>query len=135
MPSPNAANSSALRASYWRKEIIQLLVWMQGEGFGEHLDAGLLERALGVEARLGLRHLDELVGEGLLWRGEDGRYRPTEEGRRYGAQLVADEHADVIGPDPGAPGPDGRGVRAVGMGLTWPRRRRRGPREVGRRRA
>lgn len=98
MESPNASRADSLRVLYWRREILQFLCWIQGEGFGDHLDPRLLERALGVEARLGVRHLDELVDEGLLCCDGEGFYRLTEAGYRHAACIVADELGDLSGP-------------------------------------
>lgn len=42
--------SEALRALYWRSEILQVMYWLRGEGLGEVVDAPLLERFLGVDA-------------------------------------------------------------------------------------
>ncbi len=98
--------SEALRAIYWRDEILQLMFWIKGEGFGDHVDAALLERFLGVEAEVGLRYLDRLVGEGLLGRTPDGLYELTEEGQRFGARVFADEFADLTRPAHGECGPD-----------------------------
>lgn len=136
MESPYAARSDSLRALYWRREILQLLFWMQGEGFADHVDADLLERALGVETRRGVRHLDELVDEGLLRCDGDGRYRLTEDGSRYGAHVVADECDEPARPGFAESGPDGCGARAISVGRrTRPRRGRPGHRERRRRRA
>src|SRR6266508_159514 len=49
--------SDALRALYWRSEILQVMYWLRGEGFGDQVDPGLLERFLGVDARLGVQYL------------------------------------------------------------------------------
>ena len=58
----------ALRALYWRDEILQLMFWIHGEGFGDEVGVGgvgggaphraaqlptLLERFLGVDAQVG----------------------------------------------------------------------------------
>jgi DNA-binding IclR family transcriptional regulator len=135
MRSPYVARSDSLRALFWRNEILQLLLWMQGEGFGEHLDAHLLERAFGVEPLRGVRHLDELVDEGLLCRDGDGRYRLTEEGSRYGDRIVADEVADPVRPGLAEPGPDDCDVRALDVTRARPGHRRARRREARRRRA
>jgi len=58
--------SEALRTLYWRSEILQVMYWLRGEGLGEIVDAQLLERFLGVEARVGLTFLDRLVADGYL---------------------------------------------------------------------
>lgn len=130
MESSYAARSDSLRALYWRKEILQLLFWMHGEGFGDHLDAGMLERALGVEARLGGRRLDELVDEGLLSCDGDGRYRLSEAGLRYGEGVAADEFVELVRPGRGR-----CGVGATGVGRHRPGRDRPTSRGERRRRA
>ena len=93
--------SDALRALYWRDEILQLMFWIRGEGFGDAIDPALLERFLGVQAEVGIRDLDHLVGEGLLEAAGHGRYRLTEEGHRHGARVFADEFADLTKPGHG----------------------------------
>ncbi len=103
MPQPK---SEALRALYWRDEILQVMFWIKGEGFGDQVDADLLERFLGVEAVVGLQYLDRLVDEGLLRRTDRGLYELTEEGHRFGARIFADEFADITRSAHGECGPD-----------------------------
>ena len=52
--------SEALRALYWRSEILQVMFWLKGEGFGDQVDATLLERFLGVDSHIGVQYLDRL---------------------------------------------------------------------------
>ena len=66
-----APKSEALRALYWRSEILQLLYWLRGEGLGDLVDPPLLERFLGVDAATGLRYLDRLTDDGYLDRDGD----------------------------------------------------------------
>jgi hypothetical protein len=98
--------SDALRALYWRDEILQLMFWIRGEGFGEAIDPILLERFLGVDAQLGMRYLDRLVDEALLERTADGLYRLTEQGHAHGARAFAQEFADLTKPGHGECGDD-----------------------------
>lgn len=97
--------SDALRALFWRDEILQVMFWMQGEGFGDSVTPEVLERFLGVEADVGVRYLDRLVDEGLLERARD-HYGLTEEGRAHGGRVFADEFADLTRPAHGECGPD-----------------------------
>lgn len=97
--------SEALRALFWRDEILQVMFWIQGEGFGDQVSPALLERFLGVDAQVGVRYLDKLVDEGLLLRNGD-LYEFTDEGRRHGARVFADEFADLTKPGHGECGPD-----------------------------
>lgn len=98
--------SDALRALYWRDEILQLMFWIQGEGFGDQSDPALLERFLGVDAHVGVCYLDRLVDEGLLSRDADGLYALTAEGHRHGARVFAEEFADLTQPGHGECGAD-----------------------------
>ncbi len=98
--------SAALRALFWRDEILQLIYWLRGEGFGEHLDPPLVERFLGVDIAVAVPYLDRLVDEELLLRGTDGRYVLSEQGLRYGAHVFAEEFADLARPAHGECGPE-----------------------------
>ena len=98
--------SDALRALYWRDEILQLMFWIHGEGFGDEVDPTLLERFLGVDAQVGLRYLDRLVDETLLTRTNAGHYRLTDEGHGHGARVFAHEFADLTQPAHGECGAD-----------------------------
>lgn len=92
--------SDALRGLYWRGEILQVMYWLRGEGFGDVVDAGLLERFLGVDAAIGLTYLDLLVEEGYLER--DGTWfvlSPT--GLEHGAAEFATAFSDLTRPTHG----------------------------------
>lgn len=98
LPEPK---SEALRALYWRDEILQLMFWLEGEGFGGEADPALLERFLGVNAHAGLGYLDRLVGDGLLRYTPDRRYELTELGHEHGARVFSAEFADLTKPGHG----------------------------------
>ncbi len=68
----HAPKSDALRAMYWRSEILQVLFWLRGEGLGDLVDPPTIERFLGVGAEVGIAYLDRLVEEDLLHR--DGEW-------------------------------------------------------------
>lgn len=98
--------SDALRALFWRDEILQVMFWIEGEGFGHEVDPVLLERFLGVEARVGVGYLDRLVDEGLLAHNPGGFYSLTQPGRAHGGRVFADEFAELTRPAHGECGPD-----------------------------
>lgn len=98
--------SDALKALFWRDEILQLMFWIEGEGFGDQVDPALLERFLGVDAAVGVRYLDRLVDESLLTCGSDGRYALTAAGHEHGAKVFAHEFADITQPGHGECGPE-----------------------------
>ena len=89
--------SGALRALYWRSEILQVMYWLRGEGFGDFVDAPLLERFLGVNAEIGLTYLDRLVDEGYLQR--DGEWFVlSDSGLEQGAVEFATSFSDLTRP-------------------------------------
>jgi len=89
--------SEALRALYWRSEILQVMYWLKGEGLGDVVDAPLLERFLGVEAEVGAGHLDRLATEGYL-EPVAGGYVMSERGLAEGKTEFALSFADLTRP-------------------------------------
>jgi hypothetical protein len=92
--------SEALRALYWRSEILQVMFWLRGEGLGEVVDAPLLERFLGVEAELGVGYLDRLVVDGYL-EPVPGGYAMSQSGLEEGKTEFALSFADLTRPTHG----------------------------------
>jgi hypothetical protein len=92
--------SEALRALYWRSEILQVLYWLRGEGLGEVADAQLMERFLGVEAAVGITYLHRLVDEGFLEVVGDG-FRLSPMGLEEGKAEFAASFASLTGPSHG----------------------------------
>jgi len=89
--------SEALRALYWRSEILQVMYWLKGEGLGDVVDAPLLERFLGVEAEVGAGHLGRLATEGYL-EPVAGGYVMSERGLAEGKTEFALSFADLTRP-------------------------------------
>ena len=106
---PAEPKSEALRALYWRDEILQVMFWLRGEGFGDDADAPLIERFLGVDANIGIGYLDRLVEEGYLI-GDAAHYRLTEQGIDQGGRIFSEEFAEFMRPTHGECGPDCRGL-------------------------
>jgi len=97
---PPAPKTAALRAMYWRSEILQVCYWLRGEGLGDTVDAVLLERFLGVDAAVGVGYLDRLVDDGYLER--DGtRYRLSPLGLDEGKAEFALSFAELTRPGHG----------------------------------
>jgi hypothetical protein len=89
--------SEALRALYWRSEILQVMFWLRGEGLGETIDAPLLERFLGVQAQVGIGYLDRLVLDGYLELAPGG-YVLSETGLAEGRTEFALSFSDLTRP-------------------------------------
>jgi len=92
--------SEALQAMFWRSEILQVMYWLRGEGFGDQVDPSLLERFLGVDAGIGVQYLDRLVIEGYVEQVGD-RYTLSELGSREGALEFASSFSELTRPTHG----------------------------------
>lgn len=101
----DAPHCGALKSMFWRSEILQVMYWLRGEGFGEEVDAGTIERFLGVDASTGMEYLDQLVEEGLIERIGD-LYTLSELGRREGGFEFAQSFDDLTNQAHGECGPD-----------------------------
>ena len=95
---PSAPKSEALRALYWRSEILRVVYWLYGEGLGDLVDTALIRRYLGVDAHESLStYLDRLVEEGSLVRDGDW-YALSERGRAEGEVELATAFTDLVHP-------------------------------------
>ena len=103
---PEGPGRTALQAMYWRSEILQVMVWMRGEGFGEEVDTKILQRFLGVDAETGLEHLDGMVADGYVVRVDDGRYKLSEVGQKEGALDFISSFEELQRTAHGECGPD-----------------------------
>ncbi len=83
---------------FWRDEILQVMYWYQGEGFGTEVTARDLQTFLNVDEESINGHLARMVAEGYLQRIEGAtppHYSFTEYGAKEGARRFADEFADL----------------------------------------
>lgn len=97
--------SEALKALYWRSEILRLMYWLRGEGYGDLVDAPMLQRYLGVRAELGLTYLDRLVEDGYLVRDGDW-YALSDIGLVEGEEEYLTAFSDLLRPAHGACSPE-----------------------------
>ena len=88
-----------LDALRWRDELLQVLYWYRGEGFGESVAPRDLTTFLGADVEVVRRRLEDLVDEGyaVVDDGAPGRYRLTEWGAKEGGRRFADEFAGLTG--------------------------------------
>lgn len=97
--------SEALRALYWHSEILRLMFWLRGEGYGDLVDVPMLQKFLGVRAGLGLSYLERLVDDGLLER--DGEwFALSERGLAEGEEEYLTAFSDLLKPSHGACSPE-----------------------------
>jgi hypothetical protein len=89
--------SPMLQAMYWRSEILQVMYWLRGEGFGDLVDAPMVERFLGVDAAHGIGYLQDLVRDGLV--DVDGDwYRLSARGLDEGSREFALAFSELTRP-------------------------------------
>jgi hypothetical protein len=96
----HSPKSDSLRALYWRSEILQVMFWLRGEGFGDLVDAPMIEQFLGVDANIGVTYLARLVDEGYLVRDGDW-FSLSDRGREEGAMEFAASFSDLTRPTHG----------------------------------
>jgi len=92
--------SASLRALFWRSEILQVMYWLRGEGFGDLVDPPLIERFLGVDANIGISYLDRLVTEGYLERDGDW-FTLSVRGLEEGAEEFSSSFSELTRPTHG----------------------------------
>lgn len=88
---------------FWRDEILQVMYWYQGEGFGTSVTARDLQTFLASDEQAIHDYLQRLEAEGYVQRidGADKgntpatRYTFTEYGAKEGARRFADEFSDI----------------------------------------
>ena len=57
---------SSLRALFWKDEILQILYWMNGEGFGNKVPVAQVLSLLNTNEANLLYHISKLVDDGVL---------------------------------------------------------------------
>ena len=83
---------------FWRDEVLQIMYWYVGEGFGEAVTAVDLSRFLTDDAPPLSPYLARMAADGWLAAEGDGRYRLTPTGRREGARRFADAFDELTRP-------------------------------------
>ncbi len=92
------ASSNGELKLFWRDELLQVLYWLQGEGFADLATAGGLAGFLQADPILVAECLTELVEDGYVETvPADGqiRYRLTDLGRREGGRRFREEFAHL----------------------------------------
>lgn len=83
---------------YWRDEVLQVMYWMTGEGFGTEFAVADLQKFLSAEPELLYEVLSEMVGGGLLESASGNRYALTAQGQKEGGRRFADEFEQMLKP-------------------------------------
>lgn len=79
-----------------RDEILELLYWLEGEGFGSRATLEGMMRFLAFPEAEVRTALEQLVARGEIVPADGDSYRLTEPGRREAARRFADDFADLM---------------------------------------
>lgn len=99
MPGHDKHNArTPLDSIYWRDEILQLMYWMLGEGFGREFDAPELQKFLQMEDAVLVDNLEHMVSAGLVERAGENKHALTSLGEKEGGRRFADEFEGMLKP-------------------------------------
>lgn len=91
-------NADAVESVYWRDEVLQVMYWMTGEGFGEEFTLTDLRKFLSAGDKVLEDNLEQMVSSGLLERVGGDKYALTAQGKREGGRRFADEFEAMLKP-------------------------------------
>lgn len=83
---------------FWQDEILQVMYWMRGEGFGEKVGIADLQRFLEAPDEVMSANLRQLIKNGLVALDESGKYELTANGVKEGGRRFADEFEGMLNP-------------------------------------
>lgn len=106
---------------FWQDEILQVIYWMRGEGFGEKASIAELQRFLDATDEILAANLTQLGKNGLVDLDKTGKYSLTASGVKEGGRRFADEfdgmlkqgHYECDDPDCDCHSPEAVPCRAV----------------------
>ena len=83
---------------YWQDEILQVMYWMRGEGFGEKVTVAELKKFLTTSEEILSANLSELAKKELEDFDIADSYELTETGVKEGGRRFADEFEGMLKP-------------------------------------
>ena len=79
-----------------RDEILELLYWLQGEGFASHATVDGMMRFLAFPVEEVRVAVGQLINRDEVARAPDGKLQLTEAGHREAARRFADDFAELL---------------------------------------
>ena len=79
-----------------RDEILELLYWLQGEGFASHATLDGMMRFLAFPVEEVRPAVEQLINRAEIARAPDGKLQLTEAGHREAARRFADDFAELL---------------------------------------
>lgn len=83
---------------FWQDEILQVMYWMRGEGFGEKITVLQLKKFLDAADEILVANLSELAKKNLVNFDVSDFYELTETGVKEGGRRFADEFEGMLKP-------------------------------------
>jgi hypothetical protein len=87
-----------IRDLKWRDEILQVMYWMDGEGFGREASVSDIRKLLDADADVLTQNCERLVADNLLERASGTGYALTAQGKQEGGRRFADEFDEMLKP-------------------------------------
>ncbi len=81
---------------FWQDEILQVMYWMRGEGFGEKVTVAELKKFLDASDETLAANLSQLAKHGLVNFDLSDAYELTETGVKEGGRRFADEFDGML---------------------------------------
>ena len=81
---------------FWQDEILQVMYWMRGEGFGEKIKLVQLKKFLDTSDEILAVNLSQLTKHGLVNFDISDAYELTETGVKEGGRRFADEFDGML---------------------------------------
>ena len=81
---------------FWQDEILQVMYWMRGEGFGEKINLVQLKKFLDTSDAILAANLSQLAKHGLVNFDISDAYELTETGVKEGGRRFADEFDGML---------------------------------------
>ena len=81
---------------FWQDEILQVMYWMRGEGFGDKITVPELKKFLDASDEILAANLSQLAKHGLVNFDLSDAYELTETGVKEGGRRFADEFDGML---------------------------------------
>ncbi len=92
----NSVSDENQPSLFWQDEILQVMFWMQGEGFGSQLSIAELRKFLNAPEETLESNLQQLVQNNLVSIVGEGKWELTELGKHEGGRRFADEFEGML---------------------------------------
>ena len=96
LPEDVSLSSSSVEGIRWRDEVLQVMYWMHGEGFGKEVTVEEIQRFLDVDRSVLIGSLQHLVVTGCLKAVSADTFQLTRAGLQEGKRRFLDEFEPLL---------------------------------------